>query len=70
MRSLAIKREIMEKYARKYVSVSREARMSDELVAATGWSRANAPRHVSVAGARKGPAAGGEACTMAADLRV
>ncbi len=55
--SMTTRREITKKYAREYAIASKKARgrMLDELVAATGWSRANARRQVSVAGKRRGP---------------
>lgn len=55
--SMATKREITKKYAREYAKASKKTRgrMLDELVAATGWSRANARRQVSAAGKRRGP---------------
>lgn len=55
--SMATKREITKKYAREYAAASKKTRgrMLDELVATTGWSRANARRQVTAAGARKGP---------------
>lgn len=54
---MATKREITKKYAREYAAASKKTRgrMLDELVATTGWSRANARRQVTAAGARKGP---------------
>jgi len=55
--SMATKREITKKYAREYAKASKKTRgrMLDELVAATGWSRANARWQVSAAGKRRGP---------------
>ena len=55
--SLATKREITKKYAREYATVSKKmrGRMLDELVATTGWPRANARRQVGAAGVRRGP---------------
>lgn len=55
--SMSTKREITKKYAREYAAGSKKARgrMLDELVATTGWSRANARRQVTAAGARRGP---------------
>jgi hypothetical protein len=52
---MSARREITRKYARAYRSESRsgKGRMLDELVAVTGWSRANARR--AVAGRRRGP---------------
>ena len=55
--SMLTKREITKKYAREYAAASKKARgrMLDELVATTGWSRANARRQVTAAGKRRGP---------------
>lgn len=55
--SMSTKREITKKYAHQYASASKRARgqLLDELVATTGWSRANARRQVTVAGKRRGP---------------
>lgn len=55
--SMSTKREVTKKYAREYAAASKEARgrMLDELVATTGWSRANARRQVTAAGKRRGP---------------
>jgi len=54
---MATKREITKKYAHEYAAASKKTRgrMLDELVATTGWSRANARRQVTAAGVRKGP---------------
>lgn len=54
---MATRREITKKYARGYAAASKKerGRMLDELVATTGWSRANARRQVCAAAARKGP---------------
>lgn len=54
---MSARREITKKYAKAYRSASKsgKARMLDELVAVTGWSRANARRAVSAAGRRRGP---------------
>jgi hypothetical protein len=56
--SMGARREITKKYAREYASASKKAkgRLLDELVATTGWSRANARRQVAAAGRRHGPA--------------
>ncbi|MCH6471170.1 hypothetical protein [Sinomonas terrae] len=53
--SMATRREITKKYARGYAAASKKerGRMLDELVATTGWSRANARRQVRAAAARK-----------------
>ena len=42
--SMATRREITKQYARKYAAASKKerGRLLDELVGATGWSRANA----------------------------
>lgn len=55
--SMSAKREITKKYAREYAAASKKTRgrMLDELVATTGWSRANARRQVTAAGKRRGP---------------
>lgn len=55
--SMSTKREITKKYAREYGAASKKVRgrMLDELVATTGWSRANARRQVTAAGKRRGP---------------
>jgi hypothetical protein len=54
---MSTRREITKKYAREYSVASKKTRgrMLDELVAMTGWSRANARRVVTAAAARKGP---------------
>lgn len=54
---MSARREITKQYARAYRSESRsgKGRMLDELVAVTGWSRANARRAVGDAGRRRGP---------------
>ena len=55
---MATRREITKKYAADYVKSSKNAKglVLDELVAVTGWSRANARRALSMARKRKGPA--------------
>ena len=55
--SMSTKREITKKYAREYAAASKKTRgrMLDELVATTGWSRANARRQVTAASKRRGP---------------
>lgn len=55
---MGARREITKKYAREYASASKKVkgRLLDELVATTGWSRANARRQVATAGKRRGPA--------------
>ena len=55
--SMATRREITKKYAADYAKSSKNAKglVLDELVAVTGWSRANARRALSTAW-RKGPA--------------
>lgn len=54
---MGARREVTKKYAWEYAAGSKMAkgRMLDELVGATGWSRANARRAVTAAGKRKGP---------------
>src|SRR5450756_3097755 len=56
--SMATRLEITKKYAREYGRASKKdrGRMLDELVAVTGWSRANARRAITAAAKRKGPA--------------
>src|SRR5680860_840279 len=56
--SMATRREITKKYAADYAKSSKTAKglILDELVAVTGWSRANARRALSTARKRKGPA--------------
>ena len=55
---MATRREITKKYAADYAKSSKSAKglVLDELVAVTGWSRANARRALSTARKRKGPA--------------
>ena len=55
---MATRREITKKYAADYAKSSKTAkgRILDELVAITGWSRANARRALATARRRKGPA--------------
>ena len=55
---MATRREITKKYAAEYAKSSKNAKglILDELVAITGWSRANARRALSTARKRKGPA--------------
>lgn len=55
---MATRREITKKYAADYAKASKNAKglVLDELVAVTGWSRANARRALSTARKRKGPA--------------
>ena len=55
---MATRREITKKYAADYATSSKNAKglILDELVAVTGWSRANARRALSTARKRKGPA--------------
>ena len=55
---MATRREITKKYVADYVKSSKNAKglVLDELVAVTGWSRANARRALSTARKRKGPA--------------
>ncbi|GAA4025898.1 DDE-type integrase/transposase/recombinase [Arthrobacter methylotrophus] len=56
--SMATRREITKKYAADYAKASKKAKgvVLDELVAVTGWSRANARRALATARARKGRA--------------
>src|SRR5664280_1272899 len=56
--SKATRHEITRKYAKEYERASKKdrGRMLDELVAVTGWSRANARRAVAAAARRRGPA--------------
>ena len=56
--SMATRHEITKRYAKEYERASKKerGRMLDELVAVTGWSRANARRAVRTAGRRRGPA--------------
>jgi transposase InsO family protein len=56
--SMATRREITKKYAADYAKSSKNGKgvVLDELVAVTGWSRANARRALSAARKRKGPA--------------
>lgn len=55
---MSARREITKKHGAEYRSASKKAKglMLDQLVAMTGWSRANARRALSAAGKRKGPA--------------
>ena len=55
---MATRHEITKKYAREYERASKKdkGRVLDELVAVTGWSRANARRAIATAAKRKGPA--------------
>ncbi|MDQ3276199.1 MAG: DDE-type integrase/transposase/recombinase [Actinomycetota bacterium] len=54
---MATRHEITKKYAREYGGASKlgKGRMLDELVAVTGWSRANARRAIGTASRRRGP---------------
>ena len=56
--SMSARREITKKHATEYGKASKKAKgvMLDQLVATTGWSRANARRALTAAKARKGPA--------------
>ena len=56
--TMAARREITKKYARTYASAAKKdkGRMLDELVAVTGWSRANTRRAIATAAKRKGSA--------------
>ena len=55
--SMSARREITKKHAAEYAKASKKTKgvMSDQLVAATGWSRANARRALTAALKRKGP---------------
>jgi len=55
---MATRLEITKKYAREYGRASKKdkGRVLDELVAVTGWSRANARRAITAAAKRKGTA--------------
>jgi len=56
--SMAARQEITKKYAREYASAAKKdkARMLDELVGVSGWSRANSRRAIATASKRRGPA--------------
>jgi hypothetical protein len=56
--SMSARREITKKHATEYGRAGKKAKgvMLDQLVATTGWSRANARRALTAAKARKGPA--------------
>jgi transposase InsO family protein len=56
--SMATRREITKKYAADYAKSSKNAKglILDELVAVTGWSRANTRRALATARKRRGPA--------------
>lgn len=55
---MSARREITKKHAAEYARAPKKAKgvMLDQLVATTGWSRANARRALTAAGKRKGPA--------------
>jgi hypothetical protein len=55
---MSARREITKKHAAEYVRAGKKAKgvMLDQLVATTGWSRANARRALTAARSRKGPA--------------
>ncbi|MEO8828385.1 transposase family protein [Lapillicoccus sp.] len=55
---MATRHEITKRYAKEYARASKKGRgrMLDELVAVTGWSRANARRATAAAAKRRGPA--------------
>lgn len=55
---MGARREITKKHAAEYAKASKKTKgvMLDQLVATTGWSRANARRALTAAGKRKGPA--------------
>jgi hypothetical protein len=56
--SMSARREITKKHAAEYANASKKAKgvMLGQVVATTGWSRANARRALTAARARKGPA--------------
>lgn len=56
--SMSTRREITKKHAAEYRYASKKAKgvLLDQLVATTGWSRANARRALTAASKRKGPA--------------
>ena len=56
--SISARREVTKKHAAEYAKASKKAKgaMLDQLVATTGWSRANARRALTAALKRKGPA--------------
>ncbi|TFB94916.1 transposase [Cryobacterium sp. HLT2-28] len=55
--SMSARREITKKHAAEYARAPKKAKgvMLDQLVATTGWSRANARRALTAASKRKGP---------------
>ena len=55
---MSARREITKKHAAEYARASKKAKgvMLDQLVATTGWSRANARRALTAARVRKEPA--------------
>jgi hypothetical protein len=55
--SMSARREITKKHAAEYAKASKKVKgvMLDQLVATTGWSRANARRALTAARIRKGP---------------
>jgi hypothetical protein len=55
---MSASREFRKKHAAEYGNASKnvEGVMLDQVVATTGWSRANARRAMTAAGKRKGPA--------------
>lgn len=56
--TMSARREITKKHAAEYAAAPKKAKgvMLDQLVATTGWSRANARRALRTAAKRKGPA--------------
>lgn len=60
--SMSARREITKKHAAEYAKTSKKAKgvMLDQLVATTGWSRANARRALTVAVKPEGVSEGGE----------
>ena len=55
--SMSARREITKRHAAEYAKASKKAKgvLLDQLVATTGWSRANARRALTAASRRKGP---------------
>src|SRR5664280_218760 len=70
--SMATRHEITRKYAKEYERASKKdrGRMLDELVAVTGWSRAQCPAGGRGGGQAQGPGPGGPAQATGAHVRV
>jgi len=70
--SMSARREITKKHATEYGKASKKAKgvMLDQLVATTGWSRANARRALTAAKAPEGTRQGGHTHTAATDVWV